>query len=202
MQGELALTAGVLCKDFLDHSWKMLPADGGTESSREGAQDSLGTTIVKVVTAERYDFLPEDPSGLSDKSLQLAGEFVACIYANFLATVLLRIRWLVFSTVVIYTAVVFSSVSYPFQPAPSISALALILFLFEGGVVGYVYEEMHRDVTLRRLTSTDPNKVDSAFWLKLISAGLLPLLGLLTALFPQVGHLLYTIVAPILQATR
>jgi hypothetical protein len=197
IQKKLALTAGILCKDFLEPSWKMLPADNGADAPHSDAQDSQGTTIKKIATIEN-----NDPSGLSSKSLQLAEEFVACIYANFITTVLLRIRWLVFSSVVIYTAVVFSSISYPFQPAPSLSALALLLFLLGAIVVGYVYEEMHRDPTVRCMTSTDPNKIDAAFWFKLVSAGLLPLLGLLTSLFPQVGHFLYTIAAPILQATR
>jgi hypothetical protein len=52
------------------------------------------------------------------------------------------------------------------------------------------------------MTSTDSNKIDGAFWLKLATAGFLPLVGLLTSLFPQFGHLLYTIAAPLLQATR
>jgi hypothetical protein len=215
MQEKLAHTAGVLCKEFLDHSWKALPADDGIEASPVQVQDSSGTmtvnaaitnaedsqrsTVVKAAIKKADD---PGPSGLSDKPLQLAEEFVACVYSTFITIVLLRIRWLVFTSVVIYTAVVFSSTSYPFQPTASLRTLALLLFLLGGIVVGYVYEEMHRDPTVRCMTSTDPNKVDAAFWFKLISAGLLPLLGLLTSLFPQVGHFLYTIAAPILQATQ
>jgi len=215
MQEKLAKMAGFLCKDFLDRSWKALPADDGIEASLAQPQDSSGTMTVKaaitsagdsqrntIVNAEIKRADDPWPSGLSAKPLQLAEEFVACVYSTFITIVLLRIRWLVFSSVVIYTAVVFSSTSYPFQPVASLRNLALLLFLLGVIVVGYVYEEMHRDPTVRCMTSTDPNKVDAAFWLKLVSAGLLPLLGLLTSLFPQVGHFLYTIAAPILQATR
>jgi hypothetical protein len=215
MQEKLAHTAGVLCKDFLDASWKALPADDGIEVSRVQPQDSSGTMKVNAAITNAADSLRNTlvnaeikkaddppPSGLADKSLRLAEEFVACFYSTFITIVLLRIRWLVFSSVVIYTGVVFSTTSYPFQPAAGLRTLALFLFLLSAMVVGYVYEEMHHDPTLRGMTSTDPNKVDAAFWLKLISAGLLPLLGLLTALFPQVGHFLYTIAAPILHATR
>jgi hypothetical protein len=115
---------------------------------------------------------------------------------------LLRIRGLVFSAVMIYMALILSSASYPFQPAASLRTLALLLFALGGIVVGYVYEEMHRDESLRRMTSTDPDKIDSELWLKVVTAGLLPLLGLLSTLFPQIGHFLYSLAAPILQATR
>jgi hypothetical protein len=218
IQEKLAQTAKALWKDFLDPSWKALPADDGNEMPPEKTQDSPGPMTVKAAITESVDsprikFInaeiekkgtAETPgqSHLSAKSLLLAEELVACVYATFITVVLLRIRGLVFSAVVIYTALVFSSISYPFQPPASLRNLALLLFLLGAIVVGYVYEEMHRDPTLRNMTSTDPNKVDAAFWFKLVSAGLLPLLGLLTALFPQVGHFLYTIAAPILHSTQ
>jgi hypothetical protein len=196
LQAKLAQTAGMLCSDFLDQSWRKLPAGDDGDSSQGQGQDS------SRAPGQTEDPELDDSSKLSRKSLVLAEEFVACVFGNFIATVLQRVRWLVITSVLIYTAIALSSVSYPFQPAVNLSALALMLFLFGGGVVAFVYEEMHRDVSLRRLTSTDPSKVDTSFWLKFISAGALPLLGLLTSLFPQVGHFLYTIAAPILQATR
>lgn len=214
LQKQLAQAAGMLCKDFLNKSWTELPADNGEEAPQPKEQ-STGTTIVAATITEGRDALATrrvdaeitkreetQPNGLSVKSAKLAEELAACVYSTFITIVLLRIRWLVFTAVLLYTAIVFSSVSYPFQPKPSLRTLSLFLFLAGGAVIGYVYEEMHRDPTLRRMTSTDPNKIDTAFWVKLVSAGLLPLLGLLTTLFPQVGHFLYTVAAPILQATK
>lgn len=195
MQFGLAKMSGVLCKQQLNADWNSLPADNGTETSPGKAAADTG------LKSEDKPGVGASPR-LSNKSTQLAEELVACVYATFITVVLLRIRWLVFSAVAIYTVVVFSSVSYPFQPAAALRNVCLFLFLAGAVAVGYVYEAMHHDPTLMNMTSTDPNKIDSAFWLKLLSTGLLPLLGLLTSLFPQVGHFLYTIAAPILQATR
>jgi hypothetical protein len=215
MQIILARLTSTLLKDHLEPSWIALPADDQIESSSGKPPDLPETKKIQaevkaddswraIIHAEMGDGEPQapNPSGLSAKSTQLAEELVACVFATFITMVLMRIRSLVFCAVVIYTAIVFSSASYPFQPAANLRTLALILFLFGGAVIGYVYEEMHSDVTLRRMTSTDPNKTDWAFWLKVIYAGLLPLLGLLSTLFPPIGHFLYTIAAPILQATR
>jgi hypothetical protein len=209
MQRGLAHLAAVLCDQFLDPSWKALSADDAIEAPGEQTPDSPKTinTDAAIVTVRDFQAVIQKaddppPPGLSTKSLLLAEEFVACVYSTFITIVLLRIRWMVFSSVMIYTAIVFSSTSYPFQPASNLRTLALSLFLLGAMVVGYVYEEMHHDPAVRNMTSTDPNKVDTAFWAKFATAGLLPLLGLLTSLFPQFGHLLYTIAAPILQATR
>jgi hypothetical protein len=217
LQGEMANAAKTLLKDFLETSWKSLPADNGEASSPEKEESSPGTTTINakiqnpdesvraIISAE---ITGEDSSkssnqaGLSAKSKQLAEELVACVYATFIAFVLLRIRWLLWSSGIIYLAIVFSSASYPFQPASSLRTLALLLFLFGTFIVGYVYEKMSHNVTLRKMTSPEPDKSDSGLWLKVASAAVLPLLGLLTTVFPSIGHLLYTIAAPILQATR
>jgi len=116
--------------------------------------------------------------------------------------VLLRIRGLVFSAVVIYVCTTFSTISYPFQPAPELSTLAFVLFLVSGVVIGYLYEEMHRDPTLSRMTSTEPGKLDSAFWTKFAAAGIAPLVAVVSTVYPPFGHLLYTLVGPLLQALR
>jgi hypothetical protein len=80
--------------------------------------------------------------------------------------------------------------------------MAIVLFLGGGLVIGYVYEEMHRDPTLSRLTSTAPGKLDSAFWTKFVSAGIVPFIALVSTLYPPFGHLLYSLVGPLLQALR
>jgi hypothetical protein len=80
--------------------------------------------------------------------------------------------------------------------------LAVTLFITSTAIVGYIYEEMHRDPTLSRMTSTEPGKLDTAFWIKFLAAGLVPLLTLMASVFPQAGRLLYSFVEPILQGLR
>jgi len=52
------------------------------------------------------------------------------------------------------------------------------------------------------MTSTDPGKLDAAFWAKLVSAGIVPLVALVSTVYPPFGHLLYSLVGPLLQALR
>jgi len=108
----------------------------------------------------------------------------------------------VITVVAMYVGIVLSTVSYPFEPAPSLTMLSIALFALSGGIVWYIYEEMHRDATLSRMTSTTPGKLDTAFWTKFLAAGLIPLLTLTESVYPQAGHFLYSLVQPILQGLR
>jgi hypothetical protein len=204
---KFAQIAGFLCTAYLDASWQHLPAENDSKSisdgsERSGTKVSVETAVIRVGPVIEVDEPPKDPCGLSLHSLALAEDFVGGVYANFLVMVLLRIRGLVFSVIAIYVCVVFSTLSYPFEPAPELSAMAIVLFLGGGLVIGYVYEEMHRDPTLSRLTSTAPGKLDSAFWTKFVSAGIVPFIALVSTLYPPFGHLLYSLVGPLLQALR
>lgn len=208
IQRKFAETAGLLSRSFLDKSWQNLPAENESKGPAEDSPKSscteinVGTALIKVGAGGEADPPPADPSGLSQKSLGLAEEFTACVYANFLVTVLMRVRGLVFTSVVLYVCIVFSTISYPFQPAPDLNMLAIVLFLLSGGAIGFVYEEMHRDPTLSRLTSTDPGKLDSDFWVKFGAAGFAPFVALVSTVYPPFGHLLYSLVGPLLQALR
>jgi hypothetical protein len=102
----------------------------------------------------------------------------------------------------VYACIVLSTVFYPFVPGPSLTILSIALFALSGGIIGYIYEEMHRDATLSRMTSTVPGKLDPAFWTKFLAAGLVPLLSLMVSVFPQAGHFLYSLAQPILQGLR
>jgi hypothetical protein len=202
---KFAQTAGFLCTRYLDVSWAHLPADSDSKSGGNGGSEtkvSVGTALIRVGPVLEIDEPPKDPCGLSPHSLGLAEEFVGGIYANFLVMVLLRIRGLVFCAVAIYVCLVFSTISYPFEPSPELSTMAIVLFLIGGLVIGYVYEEMHRDSTLSRMTSTSPGKLDTAFWTKFVAAGFVPVIALISTVYPPFGHLMYSLVGPLLQALR
>ncbi len=76
---------------------------------------------------------------------------------------------------------------YPFEPHPALQVLAVVLIVIMAGVVGFVYEEMHRDPILGRLTSTKAGELGWDFWLKFISAGAIPVFSLLAVQFPEIG---------------
>ncbi len=207
LQTDFAATGGSLCESYLYDYWKRTSPGakkGGSDHAPEGASTvsvDLGAISATVNLGDPTS-KNADPSGLSLNSLRLAEEFVASVYANFLVTVLLAVRGLVFTAVVVYACIVLSTISYPFQPAPDLTMLAVVLFAFGGVVIWYVYEEMHRDPTLSRMTSTEPGKLDAAFWTKFASAGIVPVIALVTTVYPPFGHVLYTLVAPLLQAIR
>jgi hypothetical protein len=52
------------------------------------------------------------------------------------------------------------------------------------------------------MTSTEPGKLDSSFWTKFVSAWIVPLVALISTVYPPFGHLLYSILGPLLQALR
>jgi hypothetical protein len=69
-------------------------------------------------------------------------------------------------------------------------------------VVGYVYAEMHRETILSLLTSTEPGKLGTDFWIKFASAAAIPVFSLLAAQFPSINQFLFAWLEPALQAMK
>jgi len=76
------------------------------------------------------------------------------------------------------------------------------LFVLLGGVIWYVYAQMHKDSTLSNLTNTEAGKLGIDFWLKLVSYGAIPLLGLLNTVFPGIAEFIFSWLQPGLQALK
>jgi hypothetical protein len=132
----------------------------------------------------------------------LAEEFAALVYVNFLVSVLLRLRAFVVCAIGLYVSIVLSISVYPFEPHPALQAVAVILLIVMGAAVGYVYAEMHREPILSKLTSTNPGELGWDFWLKLASAGAIPIFSLLAAQFPEINKLLFIWLEPALRAVK
>jgi len=132
----------------------------------------------------------------------LAEEFTALVFVNFLVTVLLRMRSLVICAGGMYVFIVLSVSVYPFEPHPALQSLTVILLLVMGAAVGFVYAEMHREAILSRLTSTPVGELGLDFWLKLASAGAIPVFSLLAAQFPSINQFLFSWLEPALQAMK
>jgi|GEM_PF-2156929 len=132
----------------------------------------------------------------------LAEEFVSMVYANFLTSILLRMRCVVVEAVGIYLLLLLSISFYPFEPNPAMFTLAVLLIVLMAIVIAFVYAQMHRDPTLSRLTSTPEGELGSEFWMQLLAAGALPVLGLLAVQFPTVSHFLTNLLQPALQSVK
>jgi|HubBroStandDraft_6_1064221.scaffolds.fasta_scaffold14562_2 hypothetical protein len=132
----------------------------------------------------------------------LAEEFVALVYVNFLITVLLRMRTMVMAAIGMYVFIVLSMNVYPFEPHAALQTLAVVLLAVMGAAVAFVYAQMHRDPILSRLTSTTSGELGWDFWLKLASAGAIPVFSLLAVQFPEINRFLFSWLEPALQAVK
>ena len=177
LQEEMAKMAAVLIADVLRPWW--------------GAEDA---PIVSVDPRIKKTRLPPDRA--------LSEEYAALVYVNFLMNILLRMRILVISAAGMYVFIVLSMNTYPFEPHPALQTLAILMLVTMGVVVGFVYAQMHRDAILSRLTSTKTGELGWDFWLKLVSAGAIPVLSLLAVQFPEINDFLFSWIKPALEAAK
>ncbi len=191
---------------------------GSKEQALMGKVEDLQRQIAKAAaTVTRYVLVPfwmeeESPVVSEGKDLMdrpklspvrsLAEEFTALVYVNFLVSVLLRLRAFVLCAIGMYVCIVVSISVYPFEPHPALQALVVILAIVGGVAVGYVYAEMHREPILSKLTSTNPGELGWDFWLKLVSAGAIPIFSLLAGQFPGLNKLLFSWLEPALNAVK
>jgi hypothetical protein len=177
LQKQLANTAGVVMQEILDPLWRAEISPAVSEDERI-KRPELGMTRA------------------------IAEEFAALVYVNFLQSVLLQMRTLVICAGGMYVLIVCSISVYPFEPHAALQVLAVALLLAMGISVGFVYAEMHRDAILSRLTSTTAGELGWDFWLKLASAGAIPVFSLLAVQFPEIGRFLFSWLEPFLQSAK
>jgi hypothetical protein len=185
-QTELAITAGVVFVGILKPGWELLgrsPVMNSVASDEKASPDKSPT------------------EGL--ERLVRAGEELFCLlYVGFIQNVLGRIRSMAFSIMILFIAATLSVACYPFDPRPLLGGTFLILFVVIAAIMVFVLAQAHRDPTLSYITNTDPGKLGMDFWTKLVAFGIGPLVGLLTALFPQITGFLSAWLQPGVQAIK
>jgi hypothetical protein len=140
---------------------------------------------------------------LSEKQyIRDAEEFVCLPYMGFVQNILGRMRSMVMSILWLFVATAIAISSYPFDPRQGLSGAVLVLFILQAGVIFYVYAQMHRDATLSHITNTTPGELGGDFWLKIVSFGIAPLLGLLTTVFPGITDFVFSWLQPGLQSIK
>jgi hypothetical protein len=177
LQLKIAEAAGIFMKEFLADSWSRTSAPvASADPRKEKTKPSL------------YQLLAE--------------EYVALVYVNFLVSALLRMRTLVICGVGMYVLLLCSINVYPFEPHPALQTLSVIMIVTLGAAIGYVYAQMHRDPILSRLTETSAGELGWDFYVKFISAGAIPVFGLLASQFPAFNNVLFSWLEPALQALK
>ena len=115
-----------------------------------------------------------------------AEEFFVLPYMGFIQNILGRIRTIVLGSLFLFVAATFAVSSYPFDPQPVLGYIFLALFSITGAALIVIYAGMHRDATLSHMTGTTPGELGIEFWQQLVTFGVVPLIGLLTTLFPSI----------------
>ena len=169
-QKELASTAGVVFNRILLPAWQHETLSQNWSSRHRTAG------MIRVPHS-----LPKDDY------VRAAEEFFCLPYLGFIQNILGRIRTMTLAIISLFVAATLSVASYPFDPRPVMSGIFLVVFFTVAAVMVFVYAEMHRDPTLSHITNTNPGELGSDFWIKLITFGIGPLLGLLAALFPDIS---------------
>jgi hypothetical protein len=67
---------------------------------------------------------------------------------GFVQNILGRVRSMVMSILWLFFATAIAIASFPFDPRQATSGTMLALFVLLGGIIPYVYAQMHRDATL------------------------------------------------------
>ena len=132
----------------------------------------------------------------------LASEAIALRYVALIRYVMLQLQnQLSFLTGgFIFTVIALNC--YPFQGENYFRWWLILIFLSIGTVVVKVHIQMSRDVTLSLLTDTKAGSVDANFYVRIVSAGALPVLTLIASQFPSVGRFLFSWIQPALSALR
>jgi hypothetical protein len=174
-QKQIAATSGLMLTHLLVPAWQkeehsLILSEPGESDQDKRKQFSLESVKEHIRNAE---------------------ELVCLTYLGFAQNMLGRIRTIVMGALCLFVTLTLAVSSYPFDPRPALSGVLLVLFVGFGAVVILVYAGMHRDATLSHVTNTNPGELGSEFWFKLIGFGAAPVLGLITAVFPELpGSLL------------
>jgi hypothetical protein len=179
-QKQIAATAGLMLTHLLVPAWRKEEHSLILVSSRGSDQD------------ERKQSSAESPL----EHIRNAEELVCLTYLGFAQNMLGRIRTMVIATLGLFVAATLSASTYPFDPRPVLSGVLFVLLIVVGSVVVLVYAGMHRDATLSHVTNTNPGELGSEFWLKLAGYGAVPLLGLITTMFPELPGFLFSWLQP------
>jgi hypothetical protein len=136
--------------------------------------------------------------------LDAADDFLAIGLVAYIRYAFAHLRnLLVFATAAILLALLAIS-SYPFQPKHLLLTLSWIAILSMVAVSIMVFVEMDRDEVLSWLTKTEPGHVafKGEFVSRLATYGLVPVLGMAAAQFPEVGRFFFFWVEPVLKAFK
>jgi hypothetical protein len=128
------------------------------------------------------------PSRSDPVYIQLAEEFLAIRYLSLIRSVLINLRFLMSFVSTAFVLALLAWNSYPFQPRRWVDWTFTIMLFGIGAAVVWVFAQMHRNSILSRITGTKVNELGSAFFVRLVAYGTVPLLTWLASQFPVISN--------------
>lgn len=92
--------------------------------------------------------------------------------------------------------------SYSPQSPLLVGRFLAALLLIIGVVVFWVFAGMERNAILSHISGTQPGKLNQEFWVQLIGMGILPLIAVLSHLFPSISNFLFSWVGSGVESTH
>jgi hypothetical protein len=159
-------------------------------------------TSLDLKVASSDDKLKEDLPLSDNRAIRLAEEFVCLIYVGYLQNMLARMRTMVLSMAGVFVTIALSVAFYPYTPRPLLSLSLLLTLLVLGSAVAFVYAGLDRDTTMSHITNTEPGRLGVNFWMRILSFGGIPALGLLVAQFPEIADFVGSWIQPGVNAVK
>jgi hypothetical protein len=188
---ELASIAGLLMNNVLVPAWRR--ESKSLIFLRAGSEGKAGEDRETEATI---------PSSKLPAHVRAAEEFFVLPYLGFIQNILGRMRTMVLSSLALFVGTTLAASSYPFEPLNVLGGVFLTVFAIVGGLSILVYSQMSRDATLSHITNRRPGELGTDFWLKMVTFGIGPLLGLLTTLFPSITNFVFSWLQPGTQAVK
>lgn len=125
-----------------------------------------------------------------EKLKRYCSEFVTLQFTRYVLYVVAQIQGIAWFLSFGFLILILVLNSYSPQAPLLVGRFLAALFLAIGVVVVWVFAGMERNAILSSIARTQPGKLNQEFWLQLIGLGTLPLIGVLSHLFPSVSNFL------------
>ncbi len=195
----------LLGNDILKPYWKRNAIhfiDEEAEAPVKASAVAVGATL--ILTTGRGGASASNPTteSVTEESYAFASKYVALQFAAYISYILRHLQNLLLCCTLSYALLVLALNSFSFQAPRAISEF-LILSLIVGAaiVVRFLIQSEH-DVILNRLSGTSEHEIGTAFYIKLLAYGALPVLTVLGTQFPAISRFVSEWAEPTLAAVR
>jgi hypothetical protein len=174
------------------------PAEAESRAPSSAPAPKGGSTVDALTPGESAF------SGGELRWLRSAQTFVATVVTLLIHRHIRQFRYFLWVTTLGSLLLLLAVTSYPFEPY---RLLLTYMWIITGSVVGvclWVYMRMDRNTLMSHITGTSPNEVtlDSSFWIRIFAWGVVPLLSVAAAQYPEIANFLFNVVSPFTRALR